>query len=66
MDNMHYVVVHNALDHTSQQYFSDRAGTKTAVAKSHSYGTDGSGVTSVDNAYWFENNRMKALVASAD
>lgn len=107
MDNMHYVVVHNALDHTSQQYFSDRAGTKTAVAKSHSYGTGGSGgtidalfgssstsynqqsaplirpeefatlkqpilyayqlgVTSVDNAYWFENNRMKALVASAD
>lgn len=45
MDNMHYVVVHNALDHTSQQYFSDRAGTKTAVAKSHSYGTGGSGGT---------------------
>lgn len=24
MDNMHYIVVHNALDHTTQQYFSDR------------------------------------------
>lgn len=31
MDNMHYVVVHNALDNTSQKYFSERIGYKTAV-----------------------------------
>ncbi|WP_409441843.1 hypothetical protein, partial [Lentilactobacillus hilgardii] len=36
-------ILNSFLDHTSQQYFSDRAGTKTAVAKSHSYGTGGSG-----------------------
>jgi len=42
MDNMHYVVVHNALDNTSQQYFSDRAGAKTAVIKGKTVGTGGS------------------------
>lgn len=45
MDNMHYVVVHNALDNTSQQYFSDRAGAKTAVIKGKSVGTGGSAGT---------------------
>ena len=42
MDNMHYVVVHNALDNTSQKYFSDRAGSKTAVIKGRSYNGGGS------------------------
>ncbi|GEQ50574.1 type IV secretory system conjugative DNA transfer family protein [Tetragenococcus koreensis] len=91
MDNMHYVVVHNALDNTSQKYFSERAGAKTAVIKSRNRGSGGAtsynpqsvplirpedfatlkqpilyaynlGVTRVDKAYWFKNNRMKSLV----
>jgi type IV secretion system protein VirD4 len=45
MDNMHYVVVHNALDNTSQKYFSDRAGAKTAVIKGTTVGTGGSAGT---------------------
>lgn len=45
MDNMHYVVVHNALDNTSQKYFSDRAGAKTAVIKGTTVGAGGSAGT---------------------
>ena len=45
MDNMHYTVVHNALDNTSQKYFSERAGAKTEVVKSRSYSSGGAGGT---------------------
>ena len=36
-----YLRVRNALDNTSQKYFSDRAGSKTAVIKGRSYNGGG-------------------------